>query len=100
MHIKIKQLEIKNNKVLYYNNLKIKRISKEAENFINDNPIFNTTEVAKKLLLQDLDYDLNNLIKDETLKDQKRYRNLINGYKYIFSGIEINESSLNKLYQI
>lgn len=43
MHIKIKQLEIKNNKVLYYNNLKIKRISKEAENFINDNPIFNTT---------------------------------------------------------
>ncbi len=100
MHIKIKQLEIKNNKVLYYNNLKIKRISKEVENFINDNPIFNTTEVAKKLLLQDLDYDLNNLIKDETLKDQKRYRNLINGYKYIFSGIEINESSLNKLYQI
>lgn len=100
MHIKIKQLEIKKNKVLYYNNLKIKRISKEVENFINDNPIFNTTEVAKKLLLQDLDYDLNNLIKDETLKDQKRYRNLINGYKYIFSGIEINESSLNKLYQI
>ncbi len=99
MHIKIKQLEIKNNKVLYYNNLKIKRISKEVENFIEDNPIFNTKEV-KQLLLQDLDYDLNNLIKDETLKDQKRYRNLINGYKYIFSGIEINESSLNKLYQI
>lgn len=100
MHIKIKQLEIKNNKVLYYNNLKIKRISKEVENFINDNPIFNTKEVAKQLLLQDLDYDLNNLIKDETLKDQKSYRNLINAYKYIFSGIEINESSLNKLYQI
>lgn len=100
MHIKIKQLEIKNNKVLYYNNLKIKRISKEVENFINDNPIFITKEVAKQLLLQDLDYDLNNLIKDETPKDQKRYRNLINGYKYIFSGIEINQSSLNRLYQI
>lgn len=100
MYIKIKQLEIKNSKVLYYNNLKIKRISKEVENYINDNPIFNTKEIANQLLLQDLDYDLNNLIKDETLKDQKRYSNLINGYNYIFSGIEINQKSLNSLYQI
>lgn len=113
--LEILDLKKENGKRFFYDKIKIQLLTKEIEDFIEEEPFLDDFNFSRKMMLS-LEIKTNNalegliddveniekIIKNSIYygKDKNRILNLYYGYRYILLNNHINKDSLKKLYSI
>ncbi len=112
--LEILDLKRENGRKFFYNKIKIQKLVKEIEDFIEEESFMDDFNFSRKMMLS-LEIKTNNSIEglhddissiEETIRnnnhgtDTKRIMNLYYGYRYILLNGIINKDNLKKLYSI